>query len=329
MCLQRRHLTNPRNKKSGAAQATPDKHQPERRRERPVAQFNLAAKIQRDLGLNPTPRRASKGQKATTELGSGTSASTALPAKEETSSTAHTSSNTTTTTTAGSKREPRGRDRRNSKPTKPEAAKADGGNTSRSTPAPPIILKKPAAQSSTNKESASKQVGQPTASNSVTGTRAFLKHANQSQGITELLLKTALSAFGPVLRVEIDQKKGIAHADFATSQGLAAAIAKGKVEVGNGAVIVSEFKERPRRERTTATAASTSSNTAGTATPLPSTRTNESGGGRGRGSRGRGGRGRPQLAQPQAQGLNSVASTSTAPTQATATAPAAAPVSNG
>jgi regulator of nonsense transcripts 3 len=324
---------------SGAEKGSPapsnvEKAQPERRRERPVAQFNLAAKIQRDLGLNPTPRRASRGQKGGADASSTSSASNNLPEKEESSSSA-TASTTTPVIAANPKREPRGRDRRNSKPTKPEAAKAEGANTSKPTPqaAPLTILKKPAAQAAAAKDSASKQnqnAAANAASNTAVGNRAFLKHANQSQGITEALLKTALSVFGPIAKVDIDSRKGIAHADFATPEGLTAAIVKGKVEVGSGAVVISRYKERAPRGGNGAPAAPSGSNAGGNSTPVPAARPSEGAGSRGRGSRARGGRGRGQTSQTQSQaspaGPSSIASSpATAPASVTApsTTPAA------
>jgi regulator of nonsense transcripts 3 len=74
--------------------------------------------------------------------------------------------------------------------------------------------------------------------------RAFLKHANPSQGITEPLLKAALEAFGPVEHVEIDKRKGVAYADFVDGEGLAAAIKAAKVDVAEGAVDILEYRPR-------------------------------------------------------------------------------------
>src|SRR5207253_1261005 len=74
--------------------------------------------------------------------------------------------------------------------------------------------------------------------------RVFLKHANPSQGITETLLKTALEAFGAVEHVEIDKRKGVAYADFADGDGLAAAIKAAKVDVAEGAVDILDYRPR-------------------------------------------------------------------------------------
>lgn len=97
--------------------------------------------------------------------------------------------------------------------------------------------------------------------------KAFLKHANPSQGMTEELIKQALSQYGDINSVNIDSRKGTAIAAFASEQALQKAIQARKVSVANGAIEVLEF-----RDRSSATG--------------PSQR-----GGPGRGS-GRGGRGR-------------------------------------
>ena len=77
-----------------------------------------------------------------------------------------------------------------------------------------------------------------------TATRAFLKHANPSQGITEQLLSAALAPFGQIKFVEIDKRKGFAYAEFADPAGLQAAIAASPVKVAQGSVQVHERKDR-------------------------------------------------------------------------------------
>ncbi|KAJ4296502.1 hypothetical protein N0V90_006547 [Kalmusia sp. IMI 367209] len=76
------------------------------------------------------------------------------------------------------------------------------------------------------------------------GKQAFLKHANASQGITEALIEEALKEFGAIEKVEIDKRKGFAYVDFADSEGLRKAVAKGTVKVAQGAVQVLERKEK-------------------------------------------------------------------------------------
>jgi regulator of nonsense transcripts 3 len=206
----------------------------ERRRER--GPMNIAAKIQRDLGLGPAaPRRGARNQKAT----DAASSSSAVPtsAKEATAS-------SSTSAAASTRPEARkGRDRRQ----KAESSKADAASDAKPVTLPVILKKQPEASSATT----STAPQSPTATHSTinppaasVSKRAFLKHANPSQGITEPLLEAALTRFGTILKVEIDRKKGTAWAEFEDAAGLAAAIKAGKIEVGNGAVQVSNFRER-------------------------------------------------------------------------------------
>ncbi|OIW27328.1 hypothetical protein CONLIGDRAFT_662413 [Coniochaeta ligniaria NRRL 30616] len=80
-------------------------------------------------------------------------------------------------------------------------------------------------------------------------TRAFVKHANPSQGVTEALLRSAMSVFGPVTNVEIDRRKGFAYVDFADAAGLRGAIAASPVSVGEEGGVRVVVLERRERER--------------------------------------------------------------------------------
>ncbi|KAL8296664.1 hypothetical protein RB597_005983 [Gaeumannomyces tritici] len=75
-------------------------------------------------------------------------------------------------------------------------------------------------------------------------TRAFVKHANPSQGVTEALLKEAMQAFGTVTLVEMDKRKGFAYVDFADHDCLAKAIAASPVSVAQATVQVLERKDK-------------------------------------------------------------------------------------
>ena len=75
-------------------------------------------------------------------------------------------------------------------------------------------------------------------------TRAFVKHANSSQGVTEALLKEALQAYGNVTFVEMDKRKGFAYVDFADHDGLVRAITAGPVSVAQAMVQVLERKDK-------------------------------------------------------------------------------------
>ncbi|KAL8380910.1 hypothetical protein RB595_005279 [Gaeumannomyces hyphopodioides] len=75
-------------------------------------------------------------------------------------------------------------------------------------------------------------------------TRAFVKHANPSQGVTEALLKEVMQAFGTVTFVEMDKRKGFAYVDFADHDCLVKAIAASPVSVAQATVQVLERKDK-------------------------------------------------------------------------------------
>jgi regulator of nonsense transcripts 3 len=74
-------------------------------------------------------------------------------------------------------------------------------------------------------------------------TRAFVKHANPSQGVTEPLLKEAMEVFGAVSHVEIDKRKGFAYVDFVEPEGLVKAMAANPTKIAQGTVQVLERKD--------------------------------------------------------------------------------------
>jgi regulator of nonsense transcripts 3 len=87
-----------------------------------------------------------------------------------------------------------------------------------------------------------KAQSQPSANTS--SHKAYLKHANPSQGMTEILIQQALSHHGDVVNVTIDPRKGTAIAIFKTADGMKKALDAKKVTVANGTVEVLEFKDR-------------------------------------------------------------------------------------
>ena len=89
-----------------------------------------------------------------------------------------------------------------------------------------------------------KQQQQQQSSNSGGPHKAYLKHANPSQGMTEILIQQALAQFGEMNNVTIDPRKGTAIAVFKTQDGLKKAVQAKKVPVAKGAVEVIEFKDR-------------------------------------------------------------------------------------
>ena len=74
--------------------------------------------------------------------------------------------------------------------------------------------------------------------------KAYLKHANPSQGMTEMLIQQALSQYGDMTNVTIDPRKGTAIAVFKQNEGLKKALEAKRVPVANGAVEVLEFRDR-------------------------------------------------------------------------------------
>ncbi|KAH8769871.1 Smg-4/UPF3 family-domain-containing protein [Diaporthe sp. PMI_573] len=99
-------------------------------------------------------------------------------------------------------------------------------------------------------------------------TRAFLKHANPSQGVTEALLKEAMQVFGGISFVEIDRRKGFAYVDFTDHAGLVKAMAASPVAVAQATVQVLERKDQGSKK-----AASTPSNQAQSGTASSSNNT--------------------------------------------------------
>lgn len=115
-------------------------------------------------------------------------------------------------------------------------------------------------------------------------TQAFLKHANPSQGVTEALLQSTFSAFGEVVNVEIDRRKGFGYVDFATPEGLQKAIAASPVTVAQSQVVVLERRNPPSSQGKAKAAADSPQQGS---SPTPSSGRSGKSGGRSRG-RGRG-----------------------------------------
>lgn len=93
-------------------------------------------------------------------------------------------------------------------------------------------------------------------------TRAFLKHANPSQGVTEALLKQAMEVFGGVGSVEIDRRKGFAYVEFTQHAGLVKAMAASPVTIANANVQVLERKDQAPKKTSAASNNAAPANTA-------------------------------------------------------------------
>jgi regulator of nonsense transcripts 3 len=222
----------PRNANAVAGASTePEKSptgQPAASRERRRAPFNIAAKIQRDLGIGPAAAaRRPRAQRAPADA--PTAPASALPLTDNDGSQSATA-NKAESPRRNRDRRPKGPAEAPRAPAAMEAGDAKATAPKKTPPKAPAQMKPPQGPAAL-----------PLA---VSTKRAFLKHANPSQGITEPLLKAALEAFGAVDHVEIDKRKGVAFADFADGEGLAAAIRAAKVDVAEGAVDILEYRPR-------------------------------------------------------------------------------------
>ncbi|KAI1106465.1 Smg-4/UPF3 family-domain-containing protein [Jackrogersella minutella] len=110
--------------------------------------------------------------------------------------------------------------------------------------APPTGPKAAASKNpASNKPGPSQKKGSGQPSITAGATRAFVKHANPSQGVTEPLLKQAMEVFGSVTFVEIDKRKGFAYVDFKDHDSLVKAVSASPVSIAQGTVQVLERKE--------------------------------------------------------------------------------------
>ncbi|KAJ6439591.1 nonsense-mediated mRNA decay protein Upf3 [Purpureocillium lavendulum] len=160
-----------------------------------------------------------------------------------------------------------------------------------------------AAGSSSNAKGASNKATAPQKKSSGLtpgATRAFVKHANSSQGVTDALLRQALEAYGSITSVDLDKRKGFAYVDFAEHDGLVKAVAGSPVQVAQTTVQVLERKDK--KPATVSSAAASS----GSANP-------DKGSGRGRRGRGGGGGGNKAGGQGNAQSATAAASAASTP----------------
>ena len=213
----------------------------ERRRERGNA--SAAARIlQRDLGIgiNPGSRRR---RDAPPSLGNSSLAHAPITVQQSSAAVARASEATSNTISS-----PAATLSPIVSLPSPNTPKTNIGSPSINSPPPTG----PAASRPTPRAAASPPIRpshMPTAAKpppiSPTSTQAFLKHANPSQGVTELLLQEAFAAFGTISKVEIDKKKGFAYVDFAEPDGLQKAVKASPVKVAQGHVVVLERKTGP------------------------------------------------------------------------------------
>jgi regulator of nonsense transcripts 3 len=206
--------------------ATP---QPPAKRERERGNASIAAKIlQRDLGLGPKQRRISGAGKATVSPTEPAKANTAPVAKVNLPS---------TTARESATQPPANSNQLSNEPKVAPPAPPTGPRTTKPTPSTP--------QPPKSNPAPAQRPPKPSPLPSAGAKSAFLKHANPSQGVTELLLEAAFSAFGTLTRCEIDKKKGFGYVDFTDPEGLKKAMQASPVKVGNGQVVVLENKSKP------------------------------------------------------------------------------------
>ncbi|KAI9888272.1 MAG: hypothetical protein M1814_000785 [Vezdaea aestivalis] len=141
--------------------------------------------------------------------------------------------------------------------------------------------------------------------------QAFLKHANPSQGITEELIQAALEIYGSISKVNIDTKKGFAYVNFASREGLIAAIKASPVKVAQGQVQVLERIEKKGHTFRKDDGGGTQGGRARAAKGIVKTRGSRVGGGNNGGSRG--GRGSGTISQNGAVGASGLGGNRPAP----------------
>lgn len=231
--------------------------------------------LQRDLGLSPgSAHRRARQDAAKAEASAKAKDGTQADPTQDTPQAAETTSSPDGKSKAGAKSQSgrKGRDGKNGDKNK------TGENAPSQTTAanPPVILKKkpegqvasspvatstPAtttnqqngaaklaqaeknakAPASNNKGAQSQKKSQPV---SPGATKAFVKHAVHSQGVTEAALRLALEPLGTVAAIEMDKRKGFAYVDFSDHEGLVKAVAASPLSVAQGSVQILERKDK-------------------------------------------------------------------------------------
>lgn len=174
---------------------------------------------------------------------------------------------------AAPKSQPAGRRARGGKPGTEKSKSTDNHAAQTTAVHPPMILKKGDDEAPKTAADAGPPAAKPTANGKLTpapsvsasrgggvnktaasqkrgpavsagATRAFVKHANPSQGATEAALRQALDVFGDITLVEVDKRKGFAYVDFAEHDGLVKAINASPVQIAQTSVQVLERKDK-------------------------------------------------------------------------------------
>lgn len=199
------------------------------KRERAPA--SIKSILERDLGLTQPGKRAGAGAKASVSSETA-NAATQTPAKNTRIAKKDKELATVAATSEVGKAS-------TASPVTPKPAKSKAITTKTDST---MSTKSPATEKPATPQSNPRQ-NKPPQKPSAGAIKAYLKHANASQGVTEEPLRTALSEFGELVTLDIDKRKGTAVAEFKTHEALAAAMAKRSISVGQGAVEVLEFRE--------------------------------------------------------------------------------------
>ncbi|KAJ4150302.1 hypothetical protein LMH87_011056 [Akanthomyces muscarius] len=231
--------------------------------------------LQRDLGLSPgSAHRRARQDAAKAEAKS--KEETPIEQAQEASQSAETgNSQEGKAKTNGTAGKPqigrRGRDARNGE----KPASATEASSQPTAPKPPVILKKrpegqaitPSSPAAVPSASANQQIANTkgvaeknpklAATNSKAGqsqkklqsvtadaTKAFVKHAVHSQGVTEAALRQALEPLGTIIAIEMDKRKAFAYVDFSDHAGLVKAVAASPLAVAQGSVQILERKDK-------------------------------------------------------------------------------------
>ena len=198
--------------------------------------------LRRDLGLGA--RQDSAGTSTATRLGPDSVGPTSSDAATTTTTTTMMTRRTTSTPTIHRRDPVRAND---------SAAVRMETSSSGRTPAPStddgastVVPADHAGPTTDSSSSPSGPTGaRPAAVELARPTQAFLKHANPSQGITDTVLRAAMTRFGEVVRAEIDRKKGFAYVDFLAPEALERAIQASPITIADGRVTVLERQDRP------------------------------------------------------------------------------------
>lgn len=186
-------------------------------------------------------------------------------------------------------------------------------NATSSNPKTTVADKNPKVATANNKGAQPQKKPQPV---SASATKAFIKHAVHSQGVTESALRQALEPFGAITSIEMDKRKAFAYVDFSDHDGLVKAVAASPLSVAQGSVQILERKDKKPTGGTTASTAASANGTAAAAkentkeTDKEKTKASETR----RGRRGRGGKGSNSGAASNSQGAAATTAPVTAPT---------------